>query len=225
MEEVDRSDGWMEEGCQEPCTDGDKQEDAVNLLHRFKQGLRLRHAVCSRPTSLGEGGEMVDACTQFHEVGFLHHLQHASHDGRANAASKSSTEEVLHTHCLTEVEGERKAGVGCQDGSCHDDIADGAHDDGQTEGFLRQVVVDDEVEVCQIEDVAQEGDHEHALIGPLPAGKEHIDDQTANARFCVSANSNMRSSDRGSGCCAQTFPARLTHNDARLTALHNFFIQ
>lgn len=224
MEEVDRSDGWMEEGGKEPCTDGDEQKDAVNLLHRFEQGLCLGHAIGSLPTLPGKGRKMVNASTEFHEVGFLHHLQHASHDGRANAASKSSTEEVLHTHRLTEIEGERKAGVGCQDGSCHDDIADGAHDDGQIEGFLRQVVVDDEVEVCQIEDVAQEGDHEHALIGPLPAGKEHIDDQTANARFCVSASSNIRSSDRGSGCCAQTFPARLTHNDARLAALQIFFI-
>lgn len=224
MEIACGADGRMEEGCKEPCTDGDEQKDAVNLLHRFEQGLCLGHAIGSLPTLPGKGRKMVNASTEFGEVHLLHHPKHAADDGRAYAASQGGTEEILHAHRLTEVEGEGQRSVGCQDSGCHDDIADGAHDDGQTEGFLRQVVVDDEVEVCQIEDVAQEGDHEHALIGPLPAGKEHIDDQTANARFCVSASSNMRSSDRGSGCCAQTFPARLTHNDARLAALQIFFI-
>ena len=169
----------MEEGGKEPCTDGDEQKDAVNLLHRFEQGLCLGHAIGSLPTLPGKGRKMVNASTEFGEVHLLHHPKHAAYDGRAYAASQGGTEEILHAHRLTEVEGEGQRSVGCQDSGCHDDIADGAHDDGQTEGFLRQVVVDDDVEVCQIEDVAQEGDHEHALIGPLPAGKEHIDDQTA----------------------------------------------
>ena len=179
MEIACGADGRMEEGGKEPCTDGDEQKDAVNLLHRFEQGLCLGHAIGSLPTLPGKGRKMVNASTEFGEVHLLHHPKHAAYDGRAYAASQGGTEEILHAHRLTEVEGEGQRSVGCQDSGCHDDIADGAHDDGQTEGFLRQVVVDDDVEVCQIEDVAQEGDHEHALIGPLPAGKEHIDDQTA----------------------------------------------